>query len=441
MAEKTKRNQRQFIFDYLKKDGPHPVLLISGARQVGKSTLVESCLQNRPHLICNLYEEPDLARRIDQTKNFNEFERLLLTQKNFLPSQDTVLVIDEAQEAKKIGQWIRFFKEKWHKQKVILLGSILSNLFLENKSYPVGRVVELVLRPYDFYEYLLATHRDGLAAAYRLNFEKQRSGPEHELFWQAYLEYLQVGGMPEIVCQFASAGKETNLNWDQLIVQYAIDIERYLGTKLKNLFLTAIQRIAAHTCQPLKYSQILSTDSEFYRSIPKLLEVIEGWHLVLRSSPLSKALESSSGKASKRYLFDLGLTNLSLQRGSRHLFYQKEEFDEAVFAKLQENFVALELASHRGDPNELSFYRSNKDDREIDFIFQTKRFKLPIEVKSQKTINRNTLLPMTRYLEEQKLKTGLLIYSGPKTQLELHKKEILAIPPYELRNVLRQFDE
>lgn len=427
------------INHYLKEtDTYNNTLLIAGARQTGKSTLIKESLKEKAVCFVNLFERRSLPEQINQVENFTDLERLFLRELNFKPSQNVILVIDEAQEAKRLGRWVRFFKEKWPHQKVILLGSILANLFAENIAYPVGRVEEIILRPFSFEEFLLATDREGLKEILTtVSFENFLAESDYKSFIKAYLEYLQVGGMPEIVKNFVTVSQDPSLAWEQLFRQYAIDVERYMKEIFQSLFLTAVERIAGHTCHPIKNSQIVSTDSPSYQKLPRLLEVLEKWHLILKSSIQTKHPESSTRVPGKRYLFDVGLANHLTQQNAPVTWKTRSEKDNIIYGKLQENFVACELLSLNPFSSSLKFYRETRNSQEIDFIFSSNKQKIPIEVKSQSSINRNSLLPIIHFLAQHDKNFGILVYNGPMTKLKLKNKLIYAIPPFCLNQILK----
>lgn len=428
--------KRDIIYDIAKyldqNEANSNALLISGARQVGKTTLVQNVLQNRPHIFVNLFESVTLAEKIDAVETFVDLERLLLRELNFKPSQGTLLVIDEAQESKNLGRWVRFFKEKWTHQKVILLGSILSNLFKEGLPYPVGRVEEITVRPFSFREFLSATNRSGLREILDgSSLDHPFSEDDRQSFITPYLEYLQTGGMPVVVKNFVQGSEAVNRVWDGLLRQYALDVERYLGENYRSLFVATVGRIADITCYPIKNSQILSTDSPFYRKLPGLLEVLEKWHLVFKVPAKTKNPESAGGLSSKRYLFDVGLTNFLVHQGLPVLWQKRPEVGNIVFGKLQENFICTQLLSANPAPTvSLSYYRDTRNSREIDFVIPFKGDLVPIEVKSQGSVGRNSLMPMVNFLEQQGMKYGILVYNGPIKQITVHGKRIFAIPPF-----------
>lgn len=408
------------------------VLLLSGARQVGKTTLIEEILRGSNAIIVNLYERTMLPRLIDAAETFEEIEGVLRREINFVPSRGVVLVIDEAQESKRLGRWIRFFKERWKNQKVILLGSILSNLFEEDVAYPVGRVQEIVLRPFSFREYLAATGREGLIETLgHINPDRPLSENERTSFIKPYLDYLQTGGMPDVVMGVKEQRELARISIERLIGHYAVDVERYLGEPYKTMFLSALDMIADITCHPIKNSQIISTSSPSYRKLPRLLEIMEKWHLVHRIGAQTKQPESQLGMAPKRYIFDTGITNLLVNHGLPLEWSLRSAGGNIAFAKLQENFVCNEImASHPEPLGSLCYYKDTRNSQEVDFILTIGDRAIPIEVKSSTSISKNGLIPMCNFLEQRGFKTGILAYNGEMKTMELKGKKIHAMPAF-----------
>lgn len=430
------------ILDYIRSAEPqNNTLLLSGARQVGKSSLIQNLLQGQNALFINLFELPTFVERIDQTQSFAELEKLLLLEFGFSPGAGRLLVIDEAQESKILGKWIRFFKEKWRHQKVIVLGSILSQLFAGENNYPVGRVTEITLRPFNFKEFLLAIGQTGQRDYLNHFTLKTKMSPtDLQSFADSYLKYLQLGGMPDVVIRSEQKRESPVFLWGQLLRQYAMDVERCLGENFKSLFLAAAKRIAELTCQPAKNSEIVATDSPFYRKVPLLIEVLEKWHLVLKTHVKTKQPEAGSGHASKKYLFDVGLTNFLLTQSKLPRWQDRSQLENLVYGKLQENFVMTELIALKASPETgLQYYKDNRNSKEVDALINLGDKTVPLEVKSQTTINRNGLAPMTNFLEQTRGSQGVLIYNGLPTTLQHHGKTIVALPAFLTSEIPRLF--
>ncbi len=107
------------------------VLLVEGARQVGKTRMVAHALQqtDKPSIEINLERDRRIRSAIDECVDFKDFEELLADRIGFHGDGGQVLFIDEAQESETLGSYVRFMKESWSRASVILSGSSLSRLF------------------------------------------------------------------------------------------------------------------------------------------------------------------------------------------------------------------------------------------------------------------------------------------------------------------------
>lgn len=133
-------------------------LIIRGARQVGKTTLVEDFAKTYPYsILLNLEKQANKAffEELNDAKSI--VEALLLN--NNISSTNigkTLLFLDEIQESPKAIQLLRYFYEEIPELHVIAAGSLLQFAMKEVKSFPVGRVQFLYLHPMNFPEYLEA---------------------------------------------------------------------------------------------------------------------------------------------------------------------------------------------------------------------------------------------------------------------------------------------
>ena len=136
------------------------IILISGARQTGKTTMLQNFKYDKEKLIINLWDENTEVQSLKNADTFEKFSNYLVQFFNFKPDGKRILIIDEAQASKSLGKFIMQMHREWTDQKVILSGSILSNLFDENMPMPVGRVLEIVMRPMNFREFLRFSNKE-----------------------------------------------------------------------------------------------------------------------------------------------------------------------------------------------------------------------------------------------------------------------------------------
>src|SRR3989337_4157608 len=173
-------------------------LVIRGARQVGKTTVINQFAKNfRQYIYLNL-ELPEDRQPFEQ---FVSIETLLqaiffLKNKSLSQKQQTLLFIDEIQAAPEVLNLLRYFYEQEPGIAIIAAGSMLETLFDKNVSFPVGRVEYKVLRPVSFPEFLSAMNetaaRDQLQQIPTASFA-------HQKLLSLFHTYALTGGMPEAV--------------------------------------------------------------------------------------------------------------------------------------------------------------------------------------------------------------------------------------------------
>ena len=140
-------------------------LIVRGARQVGKTTLINAFSKTyKNRLYLNLEKKAD-SQYFEQTDNVNTIIEALFISNNIISKDigNTILFIDEIQEQPKAIQLLRYFYEEAPELHVIAAGSLLEFALKNVKSFPVGRVEFLYLHPFNFIEYLEAIdHSTGL---------------------------------------------------------------------------------------------------------------------------------------------------------------------------------------------------------------------------------------------------------------------------------------
>src|SRR5690606_19368525 len=178
-------------------------LILRGARQVGKTTLVRSLGEIYDYFIeLNLEKEEDISL-IERSNNVHELVDIVAL-RNELTTKSltkTLLFIDEIQESEKAISFLRYFYEDVPELNVIAAGSLLEHTLGKTKHFPVGRVNYLYLFPFNFQEYLEAMGKERL-------LERLHNIPidevAHEILMKEFHTYCIIGGMPEIVVSYAT---------------------------------------------------------------------------------------------------------------------------------------------------------------------------------------------------------------------------------------------
>jgi len=417
-------------------------ILFSGARQTGKTSILEQIAAGRPSLLLNLWDESREIQALRSAATLELFTQYLESFYRFSPGKGTLLIIDEAQGSPHLGRFLMQMHRTWKGQRVIFSGSLLSHLFTVNAPMPTGRVVEFILRPLTFREFL--RFRDKEEYLSLLPFPGEDIAPEmHALLIEEYHLYLTIGGMPGIVKTHRGGG-DHRLLFESLINNYYRDADRYLANEQApraaavqygSLLEHCLKSIGRQVAFPTTNSSILSTDSPAYRTLlPRLLEALRSWHLAHVIEYETRRNTSKRGYSSKKYLFDSGIMNFLLTRGMPAPAGTGEE----TAAQLLENAVCQELIAFTGSARALSCYRShNKSATELDFVARTGSAAVPVEVKWGDRVTTKALSQMLDFLRERGGRRGIVVYGGMPEVRKVEEKELWFLPPYYLGTALR----
>ena len=226
------RKAEQRIKDWLKKS--QKALLVSGARQVGKTYTIRQCLKEEKcnYLEINLIDQPQLVTAIEKSFGVDDFiiNVSAITNYEFMPGE-TVVFIDEVQEIPDIITRIKFWVDDG-RFKYILSGSLFGVEIKNLRSVPVGYLSEISMYPLDFEEFLNASGVTSSTIEYIKECFHKRS-PVGDIVNSKIMEhfrrYLVVGGMPDAVNEYISTGNISSVTTIQknIIELYKKDFTKY----------------------------------------------------------------------------------------------------------------------------------------------------------------------------------------------------------------------
>jgi uncharacterized protein len=247
-----KRQQLSKLLEWKEKPNRKP-LVIRGARQVGKTTLVMEFAKIFDFFILlNLEKEKDREIFILHDE-IDTILQVLYLRINEVPKkgQSILIFIDEIQNSPQAVSLLRYFHENASHIHVIATGSLLESLLDKQISFPVGRVEYLYLYPFNFEEFLNAYGKKKVLETYNtVPFPKYG----YEMLIKLFSEYALIGGMPEIIKSYFQNKQIVKLNsiFDSLLITYIDDVEKYAKNSqqthiirhiIQNAFLFAGQRI------------------------------------------------------------------------------------------------------------------------------------------------------------------------------------------------------
>lgn len=400
------------------RDSPNrKPLVIRGARQVGKTTLVHNFGKEfRQYVYLNL-ERPKDLELFDQFTDVHELiTRIFLEKRMQLKYvSETLLFIDEIQEVPEAVNHLRYFKEDLPDLAVIAAGSMLETLVGKNLSFPVGRVEFMVLRPVSFEEYLMAMGEEMLLEEFnKIPIQKYA---EPALF-RAFHTYAILGGMPEIIQHYQKRRDITSLGkiYDSLINSYLDDAEKYAKSEAQlQLIRFGIQQAMINAGHRISF-QGFGNSNYSSKAIAEILRALEKNHLLQVIYPCINTtlpLEPDYKKTPRIQFFDTGLLNYFA--GIQKEIVGTKDLNEVHKGTLIEHLVGQELLSVQSlSLNKLHFWIREKkqSDAEVDFIYVYKGKLIPIEVKSGAT---GKLKSLHIFMDQCPINFSIRFYGGTKT--------------------------
>ncbi|MHB9139625.1 MAG: ATP-binding protein [Victivallaceae bacterium] len=409
------------------------VLLVEGARQVGKSSLVRHALENcnRKYFAFNLEKETLLRRFIDDCEEFNEFNQLLRDRVGFKGDSGHILFIDEAQESRKLGQFVRFMKEEWRNSTVILTGSTLSRLFRDDIRYPVGRIQKITLWPFSFSEFLRALGKEDVAD----DICKGKTGispGRHLYLLELYDLFLITGGLPEIVIAYAN-GNGFELLLDQLIADYENDFVRIFGEKDISIVKSCFKSVANFVGSPSKNTSVIPSPSTPQNArINDIFSRLESWHLLIKTEQKGPNAEANHSYLPKRYMFDTGILRRLRESAwpSISVIKTLSPASRIPLGGALENQCAIDISRFCEN---VSGWKKSSSGGEIDFIVKKMDVSTPVECKASLKFDRKHIRGLLDYMAEYKVETGILASLAPHQQIEIPGTgRIINLPAYML---------
>lgn len=408
--------QRDILWELKKwrvKDTRKP-LIIRGARQVGKTTVVRQFSGEFKEFIYMNLELPEDRKPFE---NFSNFETLLQTlfflkNKSLADRANTLVFIDEIQEVPDALQHLRYFYEESPDIPVIAAGSMLESLFNPNISFPVGRVEYLVIQPASFPEFLGAS---GETAGLQQILTMPVATFAHDTLLKLFRTYCLIGGMPEIVAHYAANKDLSALTpiYESLLVSYLDDVEKYAhGNSQIEYIRHAIRSSFTEAGKRIKFQHFGNSSyksremGEALRSLEKALLI----HLVYPQTSSVLPMLPDQSKSPRLHVLDTGMLNYFV--GLQQEIFGTTDLNSVYKGTVIEHIVGQELLARQYSAlRGLAFWVREKSasTAEVDYLFLYKEKLVPVEVKSGAT---GTLRSLALFMDMAPHNIALRFYAG-----------------------------
>ena len=364
-------------------------LVIRGARQVGKTSLVKAFSKEFDlFLSFNLDIAEDLALFSKEMPIKELYHLMLVTRSQVKTDGDVLIFIDEIQNSPIAIKMLRYFYEELPHVYVIAAGSLLESMLHANKqvSFPVGRVEYMSLRPCTFDEFLGAIGETAIQSMLR-----ESNIPEvlHNKVLGLFNKYALIGGMPQVIAEYANTEDIVALDdiYQSLLAGYYDDVEKYSRLETnRNVIRHIITNGWSYAAQRIVFERFAESNyksremGEAFRTLQKTMLLELCYPSVSTSLPITPDYK----KKPKLLWLDTGLVNYAA--GVQSEIFGKDDLNEAWRGHIAEHIVGQELIgqSNRFLDSRIFWVRESRNSQaELDFLYNSRQYGLvPIEVKS-----------------------------------------------------------
>ena len=393
---------------------PKKALLVTGARQVGKTYSIRKTLkENAASFVeINFLENEDALQLFQQSTNAHDLLRGLsvLFSKPMVKGK-TIVFFDEVQCCKEIVTAIKFLVDEGS-YKYIMSGSLLGVELKDIRSFPVGYLDIRTMYPLDFEEFMKANNfSDEVIEHLRNGYDKLSPVDDfiHQQTMKLFHLYLIVGGMPAAVDIYLKTNNIAKVIEVQksIIDLYKKDIAQY--DPKEKLYLDEILMLIPSEINSKNKRFVLKNLNEnqkFSRYENRFLWLRDAGVALptyCANEPALPLMLSKSRNLFKLFMNDIGLLCAMYANGIQLKILQGEI--NINYGAIYENFVAQELTAHQFD----LYYYNSKKNGEVDFMIEHNGALLPIEVKSGKNYIRHVSMTHLLANEQYGIAKGFIL--------------------------------
>lgn len=403
------------------KSDLHKPILLRGARQVGKTSIIELFGQQFDTFIQLNLERPQDIQHFQRSLSLQDIWQSILLSKNTSLHGKTLLFIDEIQHSPEAIALLRYFYEDMPELYVIAAGSLLEVVLEKYQlSFPVGRIEYKQLYPMTFQEYLNAMRETQV-----LEVMKKIPLPSyaHNILLQHFHRYTLLGGMPEVIANYRNNQDIVSLNpmYQNLLRSYLEDVSKYARNRtLSQVLRHCIESLPFEMGTRIKF-QGFGNSNYRSREVGEALRTLERAMLIYLIYPTSSTLppiRPNLKKSPRLQFLDTGLLNYVV--GLQQYYLEFNDLHAFYKGKIAEHIVGQELLALQDNPISRPCFWArdkNQSSAEVDFIIQHQTDLIPIEVKAGTS---GTLRSLHQFMNQAPHPYAIRLYAGPLQLGEAH---------------------
>lgn len=430
------RKIQAYIEEYFNSDS-NKVLLIDGARQIGKTYIIrhvgKKMFEN--YIEINMVQDFDGLKLFENTKTVDDFylQVSMIAGDKMKEKENTLIFIDEIQVYPHLITMLKFLKDD-DKFNYIASGSLLGVTLNETTSIPIGSIERKSMYPLDFEEFLISQGFNSYAVnALKSKFERQESLDEnmHEKVLDLFKKYLLIGGLPDAVNSYIKDKNIVSVRTIQNEIHgyYGADASKYDSErklKIRRIYdqipsnlENKKKRVVIQNIEGIKGKRYSDYEDEF----DYLINAGIALDVKAISTPVFPLIESSGKNLLKLYLNDVGiLTNILYKHNIRAILDSEKSIN---LGTVYESVVASELKAH----GHKLYYYDNRSKGEVDYLIDDydSLSVVPIEVKSGKDYTVHSALNNFVSNESYSIKKAVVLSNEREIS---HKGKITYLPIY-----------
>lgn len=413
------------------------ILLIDGARQVGKTYIIRHVGQKLfdNFIEINMVEDSLGDRLFANTKTVDDFylQVSMLEGNKMKEKENTLIFIDEIQVYPQLLTLLKFLSQD-NKYTFIASGSLLGVTLSQTTSIPMGSIRKVRMFPLDFEEFLYANGMNEVAIkAMRSKFERLEAldEPMHNKMMDLFRKFLLVGGLPDAVNSYLSEKNIQSVREIQKEIHdyYAADASKY--DEERKLMIRRIYDLIPSFMESKKKRVVAQaienkrgkTFNHYSDEFEYLISAGIALNVQAIATPVFPLIESSGKNLLKLYLNDVGiLTGILYGNNIRAILDDQKSIN---LGAVYETVVASELIAHGHN----LFYYDNRSKGEVDYLIDdySSLSVIPVEVKSGKDYAIHSALNTFVQNEDYNIKKAYVVSNERTVQ---QNGKIIYIPIY-----------
>lgn len=370
-----------------------PIVVLIGARQVGKTSLMQSCNLDGKLLFLN-GQDPEIAELFQKLSDIEQYLKVYLDEK-----LEGYLLLDEFQFIHGISTMLKLITDKYSQLRILCSGSSSLDILQHIEESLAGRIRTIEVLSLSFDEYLLFKDRNLQKLFQTFNPDTESSVLTASIE-DVLSEYLLYGGLPRAALISHPEEKMEVLN--DIYKTYLLrDVRSYVANQDFVGFNKLLRLLASQIGNLLNINEISRQIGLPYKKCEEYLSLLEQMYIIKTIEPYFTNKRKVISKMKKIYFCDLGLRNI-IESNFNDLTFRND--NGALF----ENYIMLELWRNKNAGGILQFFRTS-DGTEVDFVLNQLNDVLAIECKYKNMSKPISLAGLNNFCKTEAIKRKYIV--------------------------------